>query len=155
MTLPIFNLFYPVDQNAARIEPLLFESDCPPEPVLICRRDLSMFFQNLDVVNLIFTNDRKWHLTENVIFLGNSLAMTASKRPLCRGDTLYFRFSDSLSGSASLPNSLCGTPDFNGKRKGKTRSSWNLREMIQRPQSLKLKRTESQGLNRIFYFFSL
>ena len=43
ISIPVYNLFYPIDQNACRIEPLLFENECPPDPVLICRRDLRKY----------------------------------------------------------------------------------------------------------------
>lgn len=39
--VPIFNLFYPIDQNAARLEPIFMQDECPNEPLLLCRRDLS------------------------------------------------------------------------------------------------------------------
>ncbi|CAG5085848.1 Oidioi.mRNA.OKI2018_I69.PAR.g11028.t1.cds [Oikopleura dioica] len=39
--VPIFNLFYPIDQNAARLEPIFMQDECPNEPILLCRRDLS------------------------------------------------------------------------------------------------------------------
>ena len=38
--VPIFNLFYPIDQNAARLEPIFMQDECPNEPILLCRRDL-------------------------------------------------------------------------------------------------------------------
>lgn len=38
--VPIFNLFYPIDQNAARLEPIFMQDECPNEPLLLCRRDL-------------------------------------------------------------------------------------------------------------------
>ena len=62
--------------------------------------------------------------------------------PLCRGDTLYFRFTESAS-TSSLPTSLASTPDFNEHKKARNKSrgsAWNLREMLQKSHKHKNRR---------------
>ena len=50
----IYNLFYGVDSNACRIEPIFMENSAPPEPVLISRRDLCKYNNNKSISKIIY-----------------------------------------------------------------------------------------------------